>query len=156
MTVPGPLVITTRAELDDAVGAALGPGPWMAVEQEHIDAFAAATGDHQWIHVDPERAATGPHGRTIAHGQLTLSLISSLTGDLYRLDVGSARLNYGFDRVRFPAPVPVGSRIRLRATVAAVQPRDDAALVSIDFTVELEHAERPACVARKLSLVLLG
>ena len=155
MTSSGPLVVTTPAELDAAVGVELGPGPWCTVDQDRIDTFAAASGDHQWIHVDPERAATGPYGRTIAHGQLTLSLISSLAADLYRFDLGSARLNYGLDRVRFPAPVPVGSRVRLRATVAAVQPRQDAALVSIDFTVELEHAERPACVARKLSLVLL-
>lgn len=151
----GPLVVSTRDGLDAAIGAELGPGPWTTVDQDRIDAFAAATGDHQWIHVDRERAASGPYGRTIAHDQLTLSLISALAGDLYRFELGTARLNYGWDRVRFPAPVPVGSRIRLHATVANAEPRDRAVLVAIDVTVELEHSPRPACAASKLSLILL-
>ncbi|MBD0862860.1 MaoC family dehydratase [Gordonia sp. zg691] len=146
----------TREELDALVGVELGPGPWCMVDQERIDRFALATGDDQWIHVDPERAADGPYGSTIAHGYLTLSLMSSLATDLYRFDLGKARLNYGLDRVRFPAPVPVDSRVRLRCTIAGVAPRDDALLVPIDFTVDLEGSERPACVARKMSLVLLA
>ncbi|SFN64945.1 Acyl dehydratase [Pseudonocardia ammonioxydans] len=155
MTTTRPLVVATPAELDAAVGVELGPGPWFVVDQDRIDTFAAASGDHQWIHVDPARAAAGPHGTTIAHGQLTLSLISSLAGDLYRLELGSARLNYGMDRVRFPAPVPSGSRVRLRATIASTEPRTGGVLVAIDVTVELEDSRRPACVARKLSLLLL-
>ncbi|WP_101523426.1 MaoC family dehydratase [Nocardioides houyundeii] len=150
-----PAVVSTPAELEALVGVELGPGPWLSVDQERIDTFARATGDHQWIHVDAERAATGPYGRTIAHGYLTLSLISSLAEDLYRFDLGTARLNYGLDKVRFPAPVPVGSRVRLRCTVAEVVSRNGSLLVPIDFTVDLEGSERPACVARKMSLVLL-
>ncbi|GAA5056586.1 MaoC family dehydratase [Nocardia callitridis] len=148
-------VVHDRAELDALVGVELGPGPWVTVDQARIDQFARATGDHQWIHVDAERAADGPYGRTIAHGYLTLSLISSLAEDLYEFRLGTARLNYGLDKVRFPAPVPVDSRVRLRCTIAEVLPRTDALLVPIDFTVELEGSERPACVARKMSLVLL-
>jgi acyl dehydratase len=149
-----PWVIRDREELDAAVGRELGPGEWLTVDQERIDAFAAVSGDHQWIHVDPVRAATGPHGCTIAHGQLTLSLLSWLTAGLYRFELGSARLNYGLDRVRFPAPVPVDSRIRLRATIGDPEPRTGAVLVPVDCTVEVDGADRPACVARKLSLVL--
>ncbi|MGW5385400.1 MaoC family dehydratase [Nocardia sp. NPDC003963] len=155
MSTAGPAVVRTRAELDALVGVELGPGPWLTVDQERIDLFARATGDRQWIHVDAERAARGPYGRTIAHGYLTLSLISDLAAELYDFRLGTARLNYGLDKVRFPTPVPVGSRIRLRCTVAEVLPRTDALLVPIDFTVELDGSERPACVARKISLVLL-
>lgn len=155
MSAAGPVVVHTRAELAALVGVELGPGPWLTIDQERIDLFARATGDHQWIHVDTEQAAGGPYGRTIAHGYLTLSLISGLAPDLYRFDLGTARLNYGLDKVRFPAPVPVGSRVRLRCTIAEVIPRQDAVLVPIDFTVDLAGSTRPACVARKMSLVLL-
>lgn len=156
MSAAGPAVVRTREELETLVGVELGPGPWVTVDQERIDLFARATGDHQWIHVDAERAAGGPYGRTIAHGYLTLSLISALAEDLYEFRLGTARLNYGLDKVRFPAPVPVGSEVRLRCTVAEVIPRTDALLVPIDFTVDLAGSARPACVARKMSLVLLG
>jgi acyl dehydratase len=155
MSAAGPAVVRTLEELESLVGVELGPGPWLTVDQERIDLFARATGDRQWIHVDTERAARGPYGRTIAHGYLTLSLISSLAEELYRFDLGTARLNYGLDKVRFPAPVPVGSRVRLRCTIAEVIPRQDALLVPIDFTVDLHGSARPACVARKMSLVLL-
>ncbi|MGJ9422459.1 MaoC family dehydratase [Aeromicrobium sp. CF3.5] len=151
-----PLVVSTLADLEAAQGIELGPGPWLTIEQKRFDSFAGATGDHQWIHVDPARAATGPYGRTIAHGYLTLSLISSLAADLYQFELGSARLNYGLDRVRFPTPVPVGSRVRLRATIDTIQPRDADVLVPIDFIVELDGSDRPACVARKFSLILLN
>lgn len=152
----GPLVIPDRACLDAAVGVELGPGPWLRIDQQRIDTFADATGDHQWIHTDLERAQQGPYGRTIAHGYLTLSLISSLAEDLYRFDLGTARLNYGLDKVRFPTPVPVGSRVRLRCTIAAVTERAGGLLVPIDFTVQLEGSEKPACLARKMSLILTG
>ena len=155
MSTGGPAVVRTRAELAALVGVELGPGPWLTVDQERIDLFARATGDHQWIHVDAERAAGGPYGATIAHGYLTLSLISGLAADLYRFDLGTARLNYGLDKVRFPAPVPVGSRVRLRCTIAGVIPRQNAVLVPIDCTVDVAGRARPACVARKMSLVLL-
>ncbi|MEO9323504.1 MaoC family dehydratase [Nocardioides sp. C4-1] len=152
----GPLVIDSIADLEAAVGVELGPGPWLRVDQDRIDTFARATDDHQWIHVDQERAAAGPYGATIAHGYLTLSLVSGLAADLYTFTLGSARLNYGLDRVRFPTPVPVGSRLRLRCTIAALEEREASVLVPIDFVVELEDADRPACVVRKMSLVLLG
>ncbi|WP_024805845.1 MaoC family dehydratase [Nocardia sp. BMG51109] len=155
MSAAGPAVVGTREELAALVGVELGPGPWLTVDQERIDLFARTTGDHQWIHVDTERAARGPYGRTIAHGYLTLSLISALAEDLYRFELGTARLNYGLDTVRFPTPVPVGGKVRLRCTIAEVVPRGDALLVPIDFTVDLAGSERPACVARKMSLVLL-
>jgi acyl dehydratase len=154
--VRGPLVIPDRAGLEAAVGVELGPGPWLRIDQQRIDTFADATGDHQWIHTDLERAQQGPYGRTIAHGYLTLSLISSLAEDLYRFDLGTARLNYGLDKVRFPTPVPVGSRVRLRCIIAAVTERAGGLLVPIDFTVQLEGSDKPACLARKMSLVLTG
>ncbi|EWT06338.1 dehydratase [Intrasporangium chromatireducens Q5-1] len=152
----GPLVIPDRAGLEAAVGVELGPGPWLRIDQQRIDTFADATGDHQWIHTDLGRAQQGPYGRTIAHGYLTLSLISSLAEDLYRFDLGTARLNYGLDKVRFPTPVPVGSRVRLRCTIAAVTERAGGLLVPIDFTVQLEGSDKPACLARKMSLILTG
>jgi acyl dehydratase len=154
--VRGPLVLPDRAGLEAAVGVELGPGPWLRIDQQRIDTFADATGDHQWIHTDLERAQQGPYGRTIAHGYLTLSLISSLAEDLYRFDLGTARLNYGLDKVRFPTPVPVGSRVRLRCTIAAVTERAGGLLVPIDFTVQLEGSDKPACLARKMSLILTG
>src|SRR5438094_10063812 len=100
-------------------GAEFGPSSWIDVPQEKIDAFAAATGDDQWIHVDPERAAAGPFGTTIAHGYLTLSLAPALLYELLEVDGARLIVNYGLNRVRFPAPVPVGSRVRMRAEVAA-------------------------------------
>lgn len=148
--------IRTLDEVHDLIGTDLGPGPWQRVDQQRIDAFADATGDHQWIHVDPERAADGPFGRTIAHGYLTLSMISGMTGDVYSLELGSSRLNYGVDAVRFPAPVPVDSEIRLRCRFLSAEPRTSAVLLRIGLTVEVRGQERPACVAEKLSLVLLG
>ena len=150
----GPAVIDSAEVLLGLVGTELGPSRPLVVTQERIDAFADATGDHQWIHSDPERAATGPYGGTIARGCLTLSLIPALAADLYDVRLGTARVNYGLDRVRFPAHVPVGAQVSLRCTVDEVTERPDGWLVAFTFTMDVAGSARPACVARKLSLVV--
>lgn len=135
-------------DFPDLIGKELGPTGWLEVTQARIDAFADATGDHQWIHVDPARAAEGPFGKTIAHGYLTLSLCGPLLAELLAdLTSSSMSINYGTNKVRFPAPVPSGSRIRARATVASVDevPRGDQAVVVT--TVEREGSDKPVCVA---------
>ncbi len=136
-------------ELKALAGNDLGHTDWLQVTQERVDTFADATDDHQWIHVDPERAATGPFGTTIAHGYLTLALLIPLMGRL--LDVSGVRmsLNYGLEKVRFPAPVPVGAKIRLAGRVASVEDvAGNGVQLTVDFTVEIEGSEKPACVAR--------
>jgi acyl dehydratase len=136
-------------ELKAQAGADLGHTDWLQIDQGRVNTFADATDDHQWIHVDPERAATGPFGGTIAHGYLTLALLIPLMSDL--LDVSGVRmsLNYGLDKVRFPAPVPVGAKIRLKGQVATVdEVKGDGVQITIDFTVEIEGSDKPACVAR--------
>src|SRR5829696_6463744 len=115
-------VFTSVQDLTDAVGQTFGPGPWHAIEQDRVNAFADATGDHQWIHIDPQRAAAGPFGGTIAHGYLTLSLLPALVPDLYRYENVRMGVNYGLNRVRFPAPVKVGSKVRVSATIKDVSP----------------------------------
>lgn len=139
--------VDTLDELAELLGRELGPSSWVEVDQHRIDTFAAATNDDQWIHTDPERAKSGPFGTTVAHGYLTLSLLIPMWTEL--LDVGQARtkVNYGLDRVRFPTPVPVGSRVRARAKLAAVEPVDGGVQVRVDAMIECEGAERPACVA---------
>jgi acyl dehydratase len=134
-------------------GQELGPSRWLEVTQERIDAFADATDDHQFIHVDPERAAQGPFGTTIAHGYLTLSLLIPLWNDVYRHD--GTGINYGLNRLRFPAPVPSGSRIRARFRVDALDEIPGGAQATIAATVEREGHEKPVCVA-ELLLRLLG
>jgi acyl dehydratase len=140
-------VVESLDELTGLVGQDLGPSSWVEVDQHRIDTFAAATGDHQWIHTDPQRAKDGPFGTTIAHGYLTLSLLIPMWTEL--LDVRQARtkVNYGLDQVRFPAPVPVGSRVRAAARLAAVDPVDGGVQVRVDAVIEREGGERPACVA---------
>ena len=135
-------------DFPDLIGKELGPTGWLEVTQARIDAFADATDDHQWIHVDPARAAEGPFGTTIAHGYLTLSLCAPLLSELLAdLTSSSLSINYGTNKVRFPAPVPSGSRIRARATVASVDdvPGGDQAVVVT--TVEREGGDKPVCVA---------
>ena len=149
-----PAVIDSAEALHALVGLDLGPSDAMTITQERIDAFADATGDHQWIHVDAERAADGPFEGTIAHGYLTLSLIPALAPDLYRVDLGTARVNYGLDRARFPAVVPVGSTLRLSCRITDVEDRDTSWLARFRFTMHREGHERPVCVAEKLSLIL--
>jgi len=135
----------------DLVGTELGPTSWLDVTQERIDAFAAATSDAQWIHVDPERAGAGPFGTTVAHGFLTLSLCVPMLGEVLPPSDGMV-LNYGVDRVRFPAPVPSGGRIRGRFRVVSVEETSRGDRAVIEATVECEGVVKPACVA---SLVVL-
>ena len=139
------------------VGTEIGMSDWFTVDQERIDAFADATDDHQWIHVDPHRASTGPFGTTIAHGFLTLSLTVALTAEV-ELDVGEPvmAINYGLDRVRFTAPVPSGSRIRARVELTSVEPAGEGIQVKRTVTIEREGEERPAMVAETLARYLYG
>ncbi len=147
-----PTVFTSPAALKDAVGQHLGYSDWLTIEQARIDGFADATDDHQWIHVDPERAKSGPFGATIAHGYLTMSLVNRFLPEIVRVDGISMGVNYGADKLRFPAPVAVGSRIRGGAElVEATDARDGSVQAKIRVTVEIEGGERPACVVDTLS-----
>jgi acyl dehydratase len=146
----------TIDELRQAVGSTLGPSDWVELDQAKIDAFAKATGDHQWIHVDPERAAASEFQSTIAHGYLTLSLTPMLLDQLNHVRLHATSLNYGLNRLRFLTPVPAGSRVRLRAKVLEVRDRPPQGfLVTYEISYELEGSERPALVAETLSLLLL-
>ncbi|MDA3644210.1 MaoC family dehydratase [Saccharopolyspora indica] len=145
---------TSLAEVEAAFGDELGPTEPLVITQERIDAFADATGDHQWIHTDPARAASGPYGSTIAHGYLTLSLLPHFGRQLFALDFGTARINYGVNKVRFPAPVPVGSALRARATFADLRESANGATLTTRYTVEREGAEKPACVAEMLVVLV--
>ncbi len=141
----------TYEQLTEQVGARLGPTDWMTIDQARIDLFADATDDHQWIHVDETAAADGPFGATIAHGYLTLSLVNSFMPDLLTVTNTSMGVNYGCDKVRFPSPVKVGSRIRGRGEVVSVEPAGQGLQVLVRVTVEIEGQDRPACVADTLS-----
>ena len=130
------------------VGQDLGPSSWIEIPQEKIQAFADATGDHQWIHVEPERAAEGPFGTTIAHGYLTLSLLPVMSYEVVPRDPGvKMGVNYGLNRVRFPSPVPVGSRVRGSFHVDSLDEADWGAQVTMTATVEREGGDKPVCVA---------
>jgi len=151
--------MTTLSGLDGlraAEGRELGVTDWREITQADVDAFADATGDHQWIHVDPERAAASPLGGTIAHGLLTLSLAPAMTSSLLSFEGFAFALNYGYDRVRFPAPLPVGARVRLRATLASVKDIPGGAQITIVQTFEVEGGEKPVCVAESLARVYVG
>ncbi len=152
--MPSPTVFASPDELAGAVGADLGESDWLEVTQERVDLFAEATGDHQWIHVDPERAAAGPFGGTIAHGYLTLSLVNHFLPQLVEVHGISMGVNYGTEKVRFPAPVPVGSRIRGRGVLAAADEVAGGVQARITVTVEIEGQEKPACVVETLSRFL--
>jgi acyl dehydratase len=128
-------------------GAEFGPSSWVEVPQERIQAFAEATGDRQWIHVDPERAAGGPFGTTIAHGYLTLALLPSISYEVVPRQDGGMAVNYGLNRVRFPAPVPSGSRVRGRFRVDSVDEFDGGFQATMTATVEREGGDKPVCVA---------
>ena len=130
------------------VGRHLGYSDWVLVDQERIDRFADATGDHQWIHVDAERAKAGPFGTTIAHGYLTLSLVPSLLSQVLRVGGVTYAVNYGCNKVRFPAPVPVGSQLRLGASVATVEDVPGGVQVALDVTLEVRGAAKPSCAAQ--------
>lgn len=147
-----PTVFETPAALKDAVGKQLGPSDWIEITQERIDRFADATEDHQWIHVDPERAAKGPFGTTIAHGYLTMSLASAFLPQILEVRGIAMGINYGVDRVRFPAPVPVGSRLRAGAEIIEVEEVKGGAVQSkVRVTIEIEGGDRPACVVDTIS-----
>jgi acyl dehydratase len=142
-------------DLSGAIGRELGPGPWHEVTQAQVDLFAEATGDDQWIHIDPVRAAAGPFGTTIAHGYLTLSLLPLLQRELWTFVGAAMGVNYGLDKLRFPSPVKVGARVRLRVRVLAVDERPDGSrLIKNEATIEVEGSDRPACVAHTLALVV--
>jgi acyl dehydratase len=147
-------VFSSLDELDDAVGEDLGATDWMEVTQERVDAFADATDDHQWIHVDVARAAAGPFGGTVAHGYLTLSLIPQFSPQLFSLDTPGAKLNYGLNKVRFPSPVRVGARIRARAVVAEVSDVPAGKQMVTRYTIEIEGEDKPGCVAETVVVLL--
>jgi acyl dehydratase len=142
-------------EVRAAVGRTLGTSDWMEITQDRVDRFADATGDHQWIHVDPARAAAGPFGGPIAHGYLTLSLSNALVPEIVEIRGFSAGVNYGTGKVRFPAPVPVGSRIRARAELTAADDVAGGVQTTVVITIEVEGSDKPACVIESLSRWLL-
>jgi len=145
-------IFESPRELLNAVGKKLGESDWLEITQDRIDKFAEATGDHQWIHVDPERAKDGPFGSTIAHGYLNLSLVNLFLPQIVEVHGIAMGVNYGADKLRFPAPVPVGSRVRgvgeLRQAATA---KDGSIQATIRVTVEIEGSERPACVVDTIS-----
>ena len=144
-------VFHSLEELRTAAGRESGPTEWLTIEQSRIDAFADATDDHQWIHVDPSRAAAGPFGTTIAHGYLTLSLVNKFLPDLVRVESAKMGVNYGTDKVRFPAAVKVGARIRGRAQVLTATDVPAGVQIVVRVTIEVEGGDRPACVADTIS-----
>jgi acyl dehydratase len=144
-------IVNGLAELKTMAGADLGHTDWLEMTQQRVNTFADATDDHQWIHVDQQRAAAGPFGVTIVHGYLTLSMVIPLMSALLEIHGVSMGINYGLNRVRFPAPVPVGSKIRLAATLGAVEDAGaNAVQVTVDMTIEIEGGTKPACVAQGL------
>jgi acyl dehydratase len=143
----------TFANLDDfasAAGTELGPTDWTLVDQQRVNMFADATDDHQWIHVDPDRAAEGPFGGTIAHGLLTLSLLPRFMHQLYEVDNVTMAVNYGFNKVRFITPVPVGKRVRAKAVISDVDTLDTALQATVTTTMEVEGADKPAVVIESI------
>ncbi len=144
-------LFTHPAKLLSAAGQQLGHTDWLDMKQARIDLFADATGDHQWIHVDPEKAKDGPFGATIAHGYLTLSLANLFLPDLMAVQSVAMGVNYGCDRVRFPAPVPVGSRVRGAGEVISAEEVKGGVQVVVRITVEIEGSDRPACVVDTIS-----
>jgi acyl dehydratase len=141
-------------ELVAAEGTSLGPTDWVVVEQHRIDQFAEATDDHQWIHVDPAKAAEGPYGSTIAHGLLTLSLLPRFMHDLYRVDNVTMAINYGFNKVRFITPVPVGSKLRASAVISSVIELPGAVQATLVITIEVEGVAKPAAVVESITRYL--
>ncbi|RQX05168.1 MaoC family dehydratase [Micromonospora globispora] len=141
-------------ELEQAVGTHLGYSDWHTVTQQQIDAFAEATGDRQWIHVDPEKAAHGPFGSTIAHGYLTLSLVPMLVWQVYQVEGLTMGVNYGANKLRFPSPVPVDSRVRAGVELLSLVPARDGYQLTAKVTIERAGAEKPACVVETVSILV--
>jgi acyl dehydratase len=150
------LTLTGLDEIKSYVGEELGVSAWHLVTQEQIDAFAEVTGDHQWIHVDVERARNSPFGGTIAHGYYTLSLAPRFSYAMFSFSGFAFGVNYGLNRVRFPAPMPVGERVRMRARLLAVDEVPGGAQLTTELTFEREGGEKPVCVAESLSRVYTG
>jgi acyl dehydratase len=140
--------VDTLDEFPSLVGKELGVSSWIEIDQSRIDTFADSTNDHQWIHVDPERAKQGPFGETIAHGMLTLALVIPMWTELLEVRDVTTKVNYGLNKVRFPCPVPSGSKVRTRATLAAIEPIPGGAQLIVDTVVEREGSDKPACVAQ--------
>lgn len=140
--------------LEQAVGTHLGFSEWHEITQEQIDLFAEATGDHQWIHVDPVRAEQGPFGAPIAHGYLTLSLISRMLWEVYTIEGLGMTINYGLNKVRFPSPTPVGSRLRASVELTELTRTDNGAQIVMRVTIEREGSDKPACVADSVALLV--
>ncbi|MEI5672109.1 MULTISPECIES: MaoC family dehydratase [unclassified Nocardioides] len=147
-------VFTSFDDVAAAAGQDLGSTDWVTIDQERVDTFADATGDHQWIHVDVEKAKAGPFGATIAHGYLTLSLVPWLGGQIFSLDTPGAKLNYGVNKVRFPNPLLVGKRVRGHAAFGEVTDLPAGKQLIIRYTVEIEGEAKPACVAETVVLLL--
>ena len=147
-------VFTGIDALQKAAGTHLGYSDWHTVTQSQIDTFADATGDHQWIHVDPDKAAQGPFGSTVAHGYLTLSLVPMLVGQVFKVDGVRLGVNYGANKVRFPSPVPVDSRVRAGVEVLAVREVGTGHQLTTRVTIEREGADKPACVVETVSILV--
>jgi acyl dehydratase len=147
-------VFRTFDEVSAAAGEELGTSDWTVIDQDRVNAFADATGDHQWIHVDVDRAAAGPFGGTIAHGYLTLSMVPYFGAQIFSFETPGAKLNYGVNKVRFPNPVRVGSRVRCTASFGEVTDLPTGKQAVIRYVVEVEGEEKPACVAETLVLLL--
>ncbi|HET6166034.1 MAG TPA: MaoC family dehydratase [Marmoricola sp.] len=147
-------VFNTFEEIEAVAGQEIGTTDWVEITQKRVNQFADATGDHQWIHVDVERAKAGPFGGTIAHGYLTLSLVPWLGSMLFSLQTPGAKLNYGVNKVRFPNPLRVGSRIRSRVTINAVVDIPTGKQLTVGHVIEIEGEEKPACVAETVVLLL--
>ncbi|QCW50187.1 MaoC family dehydratase [Nocardioides dongxiaopingii] len=145
---------TTLEELDAAVGEELGTGDWLEIEQDRVGLFADATDDHQWIHVDVERANAGPFGAPVAHGYLTLSLIPHLGTSVFALETPGAKLNYGLNKVRFPHPVKVGQRLRAHVTLVAVDDLPAGKQLTLRHVLEIDGVDKPACVAETVVVLL--
>jgi acyl dehydratase len=141
----------TIAELQGLVGQSLGTSEWITVTQERIQLFADATNDHQWIHIDPERAKAGPFGTTIAHGFMTLSLLPEMSASAFQVRGTRMGVNYGLNKVRFPAPVPSGSRLRGHFKLIGYEPLDGGAQLTVEVTMQREGSDKPVCVAESIA-----
>jgi len=147
---------TTFDEITAAVGEELGTSEWLTIDQDRVNTFADATGDHQWIHVDVERSKEGPFGGTIAHGFLTLSLIPFLGSTVFAMSTPGAKLNYGVNKVRFPHPVLVGQQVRVTVTLGEVTDVPAGKQVTLQHVIEIDGVAKPACVAESVVLLLAG
>ena len=144
-------VFEKGTDLQPLVGQVIGESDWVTIDQQRINLFADATGDHQWIHIDPEKAAKGPFGTPIAHGFLTLSLIPDLSAKAMRVNDTRMGVNYGLNRVRFPSPVPVYSRVRAVIKLVSYEPIEGGAQVTTEVTIEREGSSKPVCVAETVA-----